>query len=394
MHRAWVDSLTPGNVLGTTIHSERGDVLLARGAVLTDRYIRALAERGYRAVFVMDGIADDIEPRSLITDELRASAVATVRGLFGRVSQDTAARGDHLTRDVSRLSPIGEAILDEVMDEDALAGMAPLKAFDTYAFEHAVEVAVYGVMLGKRIGLSRPLLRDVALGCLLHDIGMQYIDPRTVNKRGRLDRAEIQQVMQHPRRGFELVRTLQLPNPRPAHIVLQHHEHQDGAGYPNGLVGTNQIHRTDAERFNPKRISLMAEITAIADVYSALSSDRPYRPAAPPDRIFDLLRADNGRHLNRELVAAFVTYVQHFPIGSHVEFTGGEYDGARGVVYDVSANAPTRPRVRVLFDRRGNPLAEGVEVDTREQPPDVTLRVLPDSGRPLSALAGAAHPVR
>jgi putative nucleotidyltransferase with HDIG domain len=410
MHRAAVQTLTPGLKLAKSIYTEKGEILLARGALLTPRYIQALSQRGYTAVFVMDGIADDVEPLGLVTDQLRASAVASVRSVFALLSHatqairdDAAVDGAHVIRDkplkvnalvereLSHMVSLAEAILDEVMDQDALSGMASLKAHDNYTFEHSVEVAVYGVMLGKRVGLTRALLRDVALGCLLHDIGKQYVDTRILNKPGKLDEAEFEAIMQHPVLGFQLVRQMPMPNPRPAHIVLQHHERQDGAGYPNRLFGTNHIHRTDAERFDPRRISLMGEIAAIADVYSALASDRPYRAALPPDRIFDIMRAEAGQHLNRDLMRAFVTYVQHFPIGSQVRVSGGTYAGALGVVYDVSANAPARPFVRLLFDATGRPLGEGVEIDMRQQPSSVELHIIPDSGKPLDQVAHASR---
>src|SRR5690349_17677812 len=89
MHRAAVQTLTPGLKLAKTVYTEKGDVLLARGAVLSARYIEALAQRGYTAVFVMDGIADDVEPLGLVTDQLRASAVASVRSVFALLSHAT-----------------------------------------------------------------------------------------------------------------------------------------------------------------------------------------------------------------------------------------------------------------------------------------------------------------
>jgi putative nucleotidyltransferase with HDIG domain len=295
--------------------------------------------------------------------------------------------GQAVENELNGMVSLAESILDEVMDQDALAGMASLKAHDNYTFEHSVEVAVYGVMLGKRIGMQRTYLKDVALGCLLHDIGKQYIDERILNKPGKLDTAEFEQIMQHPQLGFQLVRQMPVASGRPAHIVLQHHERQDGTGYPNRLFGTNTIARTDRERFDRRRISLMAELAAIADVYSALASDRPYRAALPADRIFSIMQAEAGQHLNLDLMRSFVTFVQHFPVGSHVRVSGGINDGCLGVVTRVSANSPTRPFVRLLFDAAGHGLGEGQEIDLRQQPSAVELHILPDSGMPLEEVA-------
>lgn len=408
MHRAATDHLTPGLTLAKTIYTEKGDVLLARGAVLTARYIQALVQRGYQSVFVMDGVADDIEPLGLISDQLRASAVANVRSVFGllrhatKTARDqTAESGAHalgetpieigsaVERELAGMVSLAESILDEVMDQDALAGMASLKEHDNYTFEHSVEVAVYGVMLGRRVGLSRKMLRDVALGCLLHDIGKQYVDQRILNKPGRLDEAEFAAIMEHPLLGYELVRQMPIESPLPAHIVLQHHERQDGQGYPNKLFGNNRVARSDQERFDTRRIGLMAEIAAIADVYSALASDRPYRAALPPDQIFSIMRQEAGQHLNTELLRAFVTFVQHFPVGTHVRVVGGVYAGSVGVVCRVSPGAPSRPCVRLMFDPTGRGLGQGHEIDMRGQSHNVELEIVPDT---IELGAAARHP--
>jgi HD-GYP domain-containing protein (c-di-GMP phosphodiesterase class II) len=242
-------------------------------------------------------------------------------------------------------------------------------------------------MVGKRLGMSRELLKDLALGCLLHDIGKQYIDERILNKPGKLDAAEFEQMMEHPMLGFQLVRQMPIQSPRPAHIVLQHHERQDGNGYPNKLFGTNKILRTDHERFDRRRITLMAEVAAIADVYSALASDRPYRAALPADRIFSIMREEAGQHLNGEIMRAFLTFVQHFPIGAQVRVVGGKYDGHLGIVASVSGSAPTRPSVRLLFDATGRRLGDGLEIDMRHQPSTVDLHPLPDTGNALDVAA-------
>jgi HD-GYP domain-containing protein (c-di-GMP phosphodiesterase class II) len=377
MHKAATEALTPGAVLGKTIYTERGEILLARGVGLTDRYIKALTDRGLRAVYVTDGVADDVEPLGLISDLLRASVVASVRVAY-------------LEKELKNLARAADAIIDEVLEveADALTGMTVLQAHDEAAFEHPVEVAVYGVLLGHRIGLAAALLKDLALGCLLVDIGKQLVDRRILDKPTPLEPGEMDELRQHPKLGYEVVRRMSLASPRPAAVVLQHHERQDGTGYPNGLFGTNRISRTEQERFDARRISLLAEIAAIADVYSALASNRPYRAALPADRIFSTLDEEAGGHLNRQLVTAFVSFAQHFPIGGHVRVDGGVHDGYLGVVVRGSPRAPARPVVRLMFDASGRSLGAGREIDLRQwASEEVRLELLPESGLSLETVA-------
>src|SRR3712207_9034799 len=88
MHRAGIGTVSPSDVLGKTIYGDQGEVLLARGVRLTPRLLKALTDRGYESVYIMDGIADDLEPVGLISDQLRASAVANVRAVFANRSEE------------------------------------------------------------------------------------------------------------------------------------------------------------------------------------------------------------------------------------------------------------------------------------------------------------------
>jgi HD-GYP domain-containing protein (c-di-GMP phosphodiesterase class II) len=186
--------------------------------------------------------------------------------------------------------------------------------------------------------------------------------------------------MRHTVLGFQLVRQMPIGSPRPAHVALQHHEHQDGDGYPNHLTGTNRLFRTPRERFDPKRMTLLAELAAVADVCSALSSDRPQRAALTPSEVLAHLRSMAGEHLNTEAVEAFVSMVEVYPVGVHVRFGGGRYAGCYGVVLACRASAPNRPLVRLLFDAEGLPIPEGVEVDLRKLPEDAELTAVPEAG--------------
>src|SRR5207248_9711826 len=102
------------------------------------------------------------------------------------------------------------------------------------------------------------------------------------------------------------------------HVAYQHHEKQDGSGYPRGMRGVNRIAR-DVVRGD--RMLLIAEIAAVADVYDALSSDRPYRPGMTPEQIVETIRQMAGPHLNREIVQQVLAILPVFPVGLEVRIT-------------------------------------------------------------------------
>ena len=402
MHRIPVELLTPGMQVGRSLYNQRGDVLLTSGTQLDEAFITSIRHRGYRFIYVMDGIADDVAPLGLISQRLRSATLRNLDAVFKAMLEATrpqreeaAEEGAHVLtevlpisnsmtgaveRQIRRLEADSEHLLAEVFDAQIFEGVAALKSHDNYTFEHSVDVAFYGVMLGRKLALSSEYLKDLALGCLVHDIGKMYVDDQVLTKPGKLTPAEFKQVMRHTMLGFQLVRQMPIGSPRPAHVALQHHEHQSGRGYPNGLTGTNRLFRTPRERFDPSRIILLAELAAVADVCSALSSDRPQRAALPAADVLKQLRALSGEHLNREAVEAFGSMVEVFPVGVHVRFGGGKYRGSYGVVVSCTAGAPSRPIVRLLFDANGLPLPAGMEVDLRKLPDDADLTAVPEAG--------------
>jgi putative nucleotidyltransferase with HDIG domain len=399
MHRVATGMLEAGMRLGRNLYNHRGDVLLSRGTTLDDGFIGAIRQRGYHFIYVMDGIADDVEPLGLISQRLRSKTVANLNSMFELITQSTrpvrdqaAEEGAHVLteipaklsgaveRQIARLQSDVEHLIDEIWEAQILEGVAALKSHDNYTFEHSVDVAFYGVMLGRRLALDSQDLKDLALGCLLHDIGKMYIDERILTKPGKLSPSEFRQITRHTVLGFQIIRQMPIATPRPAHIALQHHEHQDGSGYPNGLTGNNRLARTPRERFDSSRMMLLSELAAVADVCSALSSDRPHRSALPAPEVLNVLRSLTGHHLNAQAVEAFASMVEVFPVGVHVRFGAGKYARCYGVVVECHPAAPNRPTVRLLFDANGAPIPEGVEVDLRKHNEDAELTSIPEAG--------------
>jgi HD-GYP domain-containing protein (c-di-GMP phosphodiesterase class II) len=396
MYRQSLDELGPDAVLAKTIHDESGQPLLMAGTVLTPRYLEALRRRGQLSVYVRDDLADDVAPEDAISESLRAQVTGHVAEVFQRVSLVAAERASPAGGVDGAIGRLGEQPLDlgdgetieqlyadveqlitEILESDTCAGLDSLKTHSEYTFQHSVDVAVMGTLVGKRLAMPIDRLRELALGCLLHDIGKTYIDRAILDKPGPLTEEEFGTVQEHPRMGFELVRRMPCRSLLPAHVAYQHHEKQGGGGYPRGLIGTNSVGaRTIHERIGAGRMLLIAEIGAVADVYSALTSDRPYRAAMLPDQVATVLAQMAGAHLNREVVGTLRRLVPSYPVGSWVEVVEGRFRGWRGVVTGVHPSDVDRPVVRLHLDDAGEELASPTEVDTRTEP-EMSLSCVP-----------------
>src|SRR3954471_10065778 len=391
MHLRDLSTVQPGCVLSKSIYTDGGGVLLAAGTTLSASYIDALRRRGHLVVYIEDGLSDDIAPVEMVAEQTRAGTavhlarmfdvVASAAGVTAGVTRPVAGSNGQTTLDLDErelaLPSLGlsllealyrdvEQIMSEIMESNTVASLDSLRTHSDYTFEHSVEVAIIATLLGRHLGLPIPQIRELALGALLHDIGKISIDQAILNKPGRLTPDEFSQIKEHPSLGFELVRRLPLSSILPAHVAFQHHERQDGSGYPRGLIGNNRILRLEAERLRPSRIVLIAEIAAVADVFCALVSERPYKPAFPLDRVRTMLDAMAGHHLNRDVVTALLRVVPMFAVGHWIEVTNGDYRGWRGVVTDIDLRALHAPAIRLHLNARGDSIADPVELNLRQ----------------------------
>jgi len=157
---------------------------------------------------------------------------------------------------------------------------------------HLVRMARYSRLIADTIGLERDEAESVELAAPLHDIGKIGIPDQILLKSGRLDAAEASTMRRHPLIGHEILKGSASKYVRMGSLIaLGHHEKYDGSGYPNGLVGDH--------------IALCARIVAVADVFDALTSARPYKQAWPSEQAFEFLQAQRGKHFDPQLVDAF-----------------------------------------------------------------------------------------
>jgi putative two-component system response regulator len=190
-----------------------------------------------------------------------------------------------------------KAVLDELDSAHAtlFAFTRAVEAKCPYTLGHTERVTAYALRLAAHVGLVDGDREALRRGSILHDIGKISTPDAILNKPGRLTPAEYEVIKRHPLEGVRIVEPLRsLRSALP--LIRWHHERLDGRGYPDGLFGG--------------AIPLLARILAVADVYDALASDRPYRPALPHDACIEELRANAaGGGLDPDLVRGFIDLV-------------------------------------------------------------------------------------
>ena len=170
----------------------------------------------------------------------------------------------------------------------ALAGAVEMR--DPYTAGHEDRVTISAVLVAADLGLSSHEIESISLGGRIHDIGKLAIPAEILSRPGRLSNAETGLIRTHAQAGFDMLERVGFPSDA-SEIVLQHHERLDGSGYPSGLKG--------------REVCIGAQIVAVADVFDAMASDRPYR-ALGADAAIEELRNGSGTKYNADVVTAFV----------------------------------------------------------------------------------------
>lgn len=163
-------------------------------------------------------------------------------------------------------------------------------AKDKHTQNHSYRVSVYAVRIGSSLGLRPDQLEDVRAAALLHDIGKIDISRELLYKAARLTKEEYEQMKTHVDRGVNILEPVGGTLNRVIPIILAHHDKFNGAGY----------HPTRGEE-----IPIEARIISVADVYDALTSDRPYRKAMPPQEAREIIVKGSGTDFDPEVVVAF-----------------------------------------------------------------------------------------
>lgn len=329
MQRVLVSQLKTGMVTARNVYSADGRMLLAADREITDSYINRLQELGLYAIYVRNPLFDDVEIPMVVAEEARNDSLRTIKRAF------EVLRGKRPDIAFEEIHSVARKIVSEVLrNRRAMVHLTEIRTHDDYTFAHSVDVCVLSVLIAVNLGYSELRLQELAVGALLHDVGKTSLDTSLLNKKTPLDEDEMAIMRSHTMIGFDILRSskgkMSLPS---VHIALQHHEKYDGTGYPRGLSG-EEIH--DYSR-----------IVSIADVYDAVTSDRPYRKALLPHEAYELMMVSGCQHFDPQILPVFLERIAVYPVGTIVQLSSGDI----GVVVSVPAELPLRPVIRLIVDK-------------------------------------------
>ncbi len=186
--------------------------------------------------------------------------------------------------------------LEEAMDGTMMTIAKMVEQKDLYTSGHQRRVSIIAFDIAKEMGLSQENCELIRRAGIIHDIGKIGIPSELLSKPGKLTNVEFNLIKTHSEQGYEILKDVNFLLPI-AKIALQHHEHLDGSGYPYGLVGDEII--------------LEARILCVSDVFEAMTSHRPYRPALSLEDALNELECNKGRYYDGNVVDALVKLVKY-----------------------------------------------------------------------------------
>ncbi|MGO4543620.1 HD-GYP domain-containing protein [Paenibacillus sp. 2TAB23] len=244
---------------------------------------------------------------------------------IGELVQQTVSVSKELFESilVSRKVPLMEirnevlpAILQLSKNPDIFELFEAVKAKDDYVYQHNVGVGVISTLIGRWMNLDDSELSILSLAATLHDVGKVKLPLEVLNKPGKLNEVEFQLIKKHTIYGYELLKGTTGLSLRIARVALQHHEREDGNGYPLGLKKEN--------------IDLFSSIVSVADIFHAMSSKRPYHEPLSFHEIVSQMSKGKFGALNPQIISVFIENMMKRLVGRQVMLTDGR---AGEVVY-------------------------------------------------------------
>ncbi|MDO4204263.1 MAG: HD-GYP domain-containing protein [Selenomonadaceae bacterium] len=344
-----IRKLRPGMITAQSIYNSKGGSYLTRGIAVNDQYIDRLKKLGVQSLAVTS-VSPEIAlppPPDVVQEQTRVEAIHSVFSCF-----ESMKKGMLKVEDVEKSS---EKILVDVLNsKGSLVQLTDIRTHDTYTFAHSVNVAVLSAMLGMHLGFEKNELLLIIKGAMLHDIGKVAVPGEILTKAGRLTDNEMAVVRLHPEAGYRRIMASGIADaPILAKMAAQHHEHISGKGYPNRLMG--------------KDIHPYSRIVALADVYDALTANRPYKQPYRPHVAHRIMTTCSVGQFDEELMKKFFNTVALYPVGTVMKTNFGY-----GIVRETAFGKTAVPTV-ILFTNRDGSLRETPKVVRMTDFPEVTV---------------------
>lgn len=314
-----------GDVIAKDVISDKGLILATENLVLNDFIISKLKTIGINTIWIFKDSRRTYsyyEKKEKIVQGYKET-VLSVKHLLNRIAAGKRFEYKEIRRVAESINNSSDSV-DIIMQY-----LNELKGYDDYTYSHCVNVGFYSMLIGRRLHMQDSRLIDLIQTGLLHDIGKIKIDNELLNKVEPLTDEEMETIRKHSNYGYEILNESPHFGDDIKNAVLMHHERIDGSGYPLGA--------------KDEKIGEYAKIVAVADVYDAMTSDRPYKKKVTPFEAFDMFLTSGLGIFDTLVLQTFLLNFSTHLVGAKVELETGEV----GEIVYIPPHEIINPIIRV-----------------------------------------------
>lgn len=329
-----VSDLVPGMIVARDVYTRNNQMLVPADTKITESIIARITFFGVMSIRVFAN-----ELKKNIADEEEMYMTQQEKKEFAVFKQNYELTIDNISENMNSLLKTADEInTDELVENvDKLVFQSKsryeimnmvhhIRAFDDETYRHSLNVAMINSVFAGWLGMTEYERKQLILCGLMHDVGKLLISKDILRKPGRLTEEEYEQIKKHPLLGYEKMKDKNIPE-SVKRVILLHHERADGSGYPFG--------------FHLKEIDPYAAITAISDVYDAMTSNRVYRHGMNPFDVIEIFEKDGRKQFNPIFLVPILnnltnTYLQHY-----VELS----NGMKGKIVLINKSELSRPMI-------------------------------------------------
>ncbi len=373
MRECAVSQLKSGMILGQALYTYQGDrrtLLLGRGVEISIPIVKRLEDIGYSFVYIEEEGTENILPQDILSEETRANALAEISQflgdllkLFEEMQRDSTTPVDFMTAinmsfNLPRTAGLKE-IVRSIIEDLFIIGLVP--KYEATAVipktnaihRHSLNTTVLSLILGYHYDYTDPELQELGLGALMHDIGKLTLLKIFEKKYWEFTPEEKKEMRKHPELGEKILENSRTISEIVRQIIIQHHERQDGTGYPNGLFGDNsEPLRTNFTE--PNHIFRFAEIVNVANTFDNYLSGFYTSHRLSPLEAMTEVKREAGTKLNYKIVELLSQSINYYPVGSNLKIIhhhDSDIIGYEGVVSKILDDKCDELEVVLLFDQ-------------------------------------------
>lgn len=365
-----IEEVEPGMILARSVVLPNGELMLAAGKALQSQFIFRLKKLGISHIFIEIPGTEDVNPQKIITTqierEIASRLITSEKNLQAILDMKTYSQKkivdliheekDHINEFLTRSGFVEtiNTIVEQILGyPDVIVNLASMEKKASFLFEHALRVTIMSLCLAKKYNFTEEEMRQLALGAINADLGLIAVPREIVTRNTKLAGDDMKIFKKHVHYGYMILSQNPAIPSTSASVAYQHHECQDGSGYPKGLKGENRAPSKSLHRYGV--IHRFSEIVTVADKFDVMVEGRsPYGFKLSRKEAMKILFLSAKEKLNSEIVLAFSKITPIYPIGTRIKIIkakAARYLGYFGAVVGDNPESFDKPKI-VIYETR------------------------------------------